>query len=141
MRIRSCFNRYIRYILQSGICSLLTFFINSNVLINKFRLQVISTLAFILIMAVDSYFFGLYFGKQKHLKFGIMYPYAMFFLTTYVGHFLIESARWKYLFLPFDLFESFGLSRLLSITLVHVIAVLTALICTYAGRVRFYKNN
>lgn len=140
MRIRSCFNRYVRYILQSGICSLLTFFINSDALINKFRLQVISTFVFILIMAVDSYFFGMYFGKRKHLKFGIIYPYAAFFVTTYAGHFLIESARWKYLFLPFDLFESFGLSRFLSLTTVHVVVALTVFLCTYAGRVKFYKN-
>ena len=141
MRARSCFIRYLRYVLQCGICSLLTFFINSDRLINEFRLQVVSTVLFMLVLAIDSYVFESYFGKKKHFKFGIVYPYAMFAVTSYILHFAIRSVRWNYLFLPYDILECFGFERIYSLTIVHIITIAVISVCAKLGKSKFYKNN
>lgn len=140
MRARSCFIRYLRYVLQCGICSLLTFFINSDMMINRFRLQVVSTVLFIFVLAIDSYMFESYFGKKKHFKFGIVYPYAMFAATSYIFHFAISSVRWNYLFLPYDILECFGFERIISLTVVHIVSILVIAISAKLGKFKFYKN-
>ncbi len=141
MKVRSCFVRYLRYILQCGICSLLTFFINSDMLLNKFRLQVVSTLLFVIIAAVDSYIFESYFGKRKHFRFGIVYPYAMFMATSYICHFAIKNVRWNYLFLPYDILECFDYSRFLSLTAMHLVVIGVIAVFAKLGKSKFYKNN
>ena len=140
MKFRSCLNRYMRYILQSGVCSLLTLFINSDMQLYKFRLYLVAIAAFVIIMAVDSFFFGLYFGKKKHFKYGVIYPYTFFAITSCIGHFLIKSSRLNYLFLPFDFFECFGYTRIVSITLVHIIVIAVVSISLFIGRSRYYNH-
>lgn len=140
MRTRSCFIRYLRYVLQCGMCSLLTFFINSDMLINEFRLQVVATVMFVAILAIDSYVFESYFGKRKHFKFGIAYPYAMFAATSYIFHFAISSVRWNYLFLPYDILEYFGFCRIYSLTIVHIAVIAVIAVCARLGKLKFYSN-
>lgn len=140
MRLRSCFSRYVRYLLCSCACSVLTFFINSNMLVNKSRIWIISAVLFLIYNIVDSYIFGRYFGKRRHIKYGIVYPYALFMLTTYIGHFAIKSARWRYFFLPFGIFCNYGFSRLLSMSIVHLATLVLLFVCTKIGQIGFYKN-
>jgi len=141
MRLKSCFIRYVRFMLRSCACSVFTFFINSGMLLNKSGLWLVSSVIFAIIMAGDAWFFGQYFGKRRHIKYGIVYPYALFILTSYLGHFAIASARWRYFFLPLGVFENCGLSRLLSITLMHLIVLFAVFVFSYTGQKRFYKKN
>ena len=141
MRLQSCFSRYARYMLRCCVCSVLTFFINSGMLVNKEGMQILSTAVFVLVTVIDSYNFARFFGKTRHIKFGMVYPYLLFIVTVYAGHFLIASARWKYLFLPFGILANYGFSRLMSITAVHVSVVLLSFVSVIIGRRKFYKNN
>lgn len=141
MRLKSCFSRYIRYVLRCVACSALTFFVNSNMLINKSGIWLVSFAIFVLVSAIDSFIFSMYFGKIKHIKYGIIYPYVLFIITTYIGHFAISSARWRYLFLPFEFFGNFGLSRLESISVIHLIVIALMFICAKLGQKKFYKCN
>lgn len=138
MKLASCFRRYLRYFALSAACSAITLFINSDMLVNKFRLQIIATAVFIIGLSVDTYIFASYFGKKKHCNYGIYYPYTMFALTSIAAHFFIKSARWKYLFLPLDIMESFGMSRFFSVITVHTIIILIFMLCIYLGRKKFY---
>ena len=140
MKIQSCLKRYLRYLFLSAACSALTLFINSDMLVNKFRLQLIATAIFVVILSVDTYIFASYFGKRKHCNFGIYYPYTMYAITSFIAHFFIKSARWKYLFLPLDVMESFGTSRFVSLIIVHLVTVLIFILCVYMGRKKFYSK-
>lgn len=140
MRLRSCFSRYVRYMLRSCVCSVLTFFVNSNMMVNKTGIQILSTAIFVLVTMIDSFVFAMYLGRIKHIKYGLLYPYALFTATVYVGHFLIPTARWRYLFLPFDIFSNYGLPRIMSITVVHIAVILFVTLFAYAGRKKFYKS-
>ncbi len=141
MRIRSCFVRYARYMFVSAICSVLTFFMYSKASLNNFRLNVISFILFVIINAVDSYIFESYFGKRKHFKFGIAYPYTMFIFTSYILYFIIKGSRWNYLFLPFEVFTGYGISRLVSLTSVHLIVIFIIAVFSAFGNKKFYKDN
>jgi len=140
MKLRSCINRYIRYFFVSILCSLPTLFINSHMLINRFRLHLVSTIIFLIFIMVDSYKFGAYFGKHKHVKYGIIYPFAGLVLTTYICHFLIKSSRFKYLFLHLCTCQYFGIPRFLSMTIIYVVAIGLMSLCLYMGKRKFYRN-
>ena len=140
MKLRSCVIRYLRYFFINLLCSSLTLFINSDMLINRFRVQLVATVIFLIVCMADAYKFGEYFGKQKHLKYGVVYPYAGFLLTSYICHFMIKTSRFKYLFLPFCVFGYYDIPRLASLTLVHIIICVFMALCLYMGRKKFYKN-
>ena len=140
MRVQSCINRYARYFFVSLFCSSLTLFINSDMLVNRLGLQLVSTAVFMIFIMVDSYIFSSYFGKNMHIKFGIIYPYAGFVVTSYICHFLITTSRFKYLFLPFCIFTQYNVSRFVSLTLVHLIFSGLMALCLYMGKKKFYKN-
>ena len=141
MRIRSCIVRYGRYMLVSAACSVFSFFAYSNANLNMFRLMVVSSALFIIANTVDSYIFESYFGKKKHFKFGIAYPYAMFMVTTYILYYIIKGYRWNYLFLPFEVFTSWGMTRLASLTIMHLAVILSISIFAIFGKMQFYKND
>ena len=139
MRLRSCFSRYVRYLLRSCACSVLTLFVNSNMMVNKTGIQILSTAIFVLVTMIDSFVFAMYLGRMKHIKYGLIYPYTLFTATVYVGHFLIPTARWRYFFLPFNIFTNYGLSRLMSITAMHILVILFIILFASLGRRKFYK--
>lgn len=103
---------------------------------DEMSVLLISYIIFIIVMSVDIFGFSCFFNQKKDVFLGIVFPYIIYAMLSFIGYKLFKPFVFNFMFLPLRTAEFYNIKSIFSIIIMHIITFIIVCVMSIFGKVR-----